>query len=99
MSSYDELRQFVAYIAEEAQNNAVNLVGCAENVEKTSAVFSRITTSTHDNTAKTVEASFRIAQKHILIAANALIEASKAGCAWSGLSEPKLELVLKPRHR
>ncbi len=99
MSTYEELQQFVAAIASEAQNNAVGLVTCADNIEKYSAEFARLTATSQGSSAKTVESLFRAAQKQILLAANALIEAAKAGGEWSGSSVPELKLVLKPRNR
>lgn len=99
MSTYKELQQFVAAIASDAQSSAVGLVSCADNIEKYSAEFARLTATSQGSSAKTVETSFRAAQKQILFAANALIEAAKAGCEWSGASVPELKLVLKPRSR
>jgi len=99
MSAYEDLRQFVAVIADDAQEKASELVNCAESIEKCVVMFDRLTATTNGNSAKTVESSFLAAQKHILIAANALLEAAKAGSEWCGSSVPELKLVLKPKRR
>ena len=94
MSSYEELQQLVSDIAGEAQDGAFNLMACAGDIEKCVTMFSKLTSSTKLNSAKTVEASFYIAHKQLLIAAKALAEASRAGFEWSGESIPQKKLVL-----
>lgn len=97
MSTYEELQQFVATIASDAKSRAFDLVNCADNIEKYAAAFQRLTATTQGDSAKTVGDSFHTAQKQVLFAANALLEAAQAGYEWSGSSEPELKLVLKPR--
>lgn len=99
MSSYEELQQFVAAIASDAKSRVFDLINCADNIEKCAAAFQKLTATTQGNSAKTVEYSFHTAQKQMLLAANALLEAAQVGNEWSGTSEPELKLVLKPRSR
>lgn len=93
------MQQYVASIAGEAQNSAFYLKACADDMEKCVVLFSKLTSSTNIYSAKTVEASFRTAQKQLLIAVKALVEASKAGSEWSGVSDAQPRLILKPRGR
>ena len=59
--------------------------------------FVRFTETTRDPSAKAVGASFRSAQKQLLIAAKAFLEATEAGYTWSGDSQAELKLVLGRR--
>ena len=93
MSDYAELQQFVGAVSDEAQQDAYLLTNCADNIER----LFRLTEATRDPSAKTVGVSFRTAQKQLLIAAKALIEAAKAGYTWSGDSQAELKLVLRRR--
>lgn len=95
--SYAELQQFVGAVSDEAQQDAYLLTNCADNIERLVASFDRLTEATRDPSAKTVGVSFRTAQKQLLIAAKALIEAAKAGYTWSGDSQAELKLVLRRR--
>lgn len=95
MSDYAELQQFVGGVSDDAQQNAYILKNCADNVERLVASFDRLTEATRDPSAKTVGASFRSAQKQLLIAAKALLEAAEAGYTWSGDSQAELKLVLR----
>lgn len=97
MSDYEELQQFVKALSDDAQQNSYVLANCADNVERLVASFDRLTEATRDPSAKTVGVSFRTAQKQLLIAARALIEAAKAGYTWSGDSQAELKLVLRRR--
>lgn len=97
MSDYAELQQFVGSISYDAQQNAYILKNCADSVERLAVSFDRLTEATRDPSAKTVGASFRSAQKQLLIAAKALLEAAEAGYAWSGESQAELKLVLRRR--
>lgn len=97
MSDYAELQQFVGAVSDEAQQDAYLLTNCADNIERLVASFDRLTEASRDPSAKTVGVSFRTAQKQLLIAAKALIEAAKAGYTWSGDSQAELKLVLRRR--
>ena len=97
MSDYEELKQSVRVIADNTKQNACMLVNCADSIERLVASFNRLTEATRDSNAKNVGASFRSAQKQLLIAAKALLEAAKAGYTWSGDSQDVLKLVLKRR--
>ena len=99
MSAYEELWQFVAVIAYDAQSKAAELVNYAVSIDNCVVIFNRLTSTSSGNTAKTVDSSLLEAQKQILIAANALFEAAKAGSEWCGSSVPELKLVLKPKRR
>lgn len=94
MSSYEDLRQYVAGIAEDAKNDAIHVMAYADDIEKCIAIFARLTSSSRISSAKTVETSFRTAYKGLLEAAKALASASKAGAEWSGISTPELTLKL-----
>ena len=97
MSDYAELQQFVGAVSDEAQQDAYLLANCADNIERLAALFDRLTEATRDPSAKTVGTSFQSAQKQLLVAAKALVEAAKAGFTWSGESQPELKLVLRRR--
>lgn len=97
MSDYAELQQFVGAVSDEAQQDAYFLANCADNIERLVASFNRLTEATRDPSAKTVGTSFQSAQKQLLVAAKALVEAAKAGFTWSGESQAELKLVLRRR--
>lgn len=97
MSDYAELQQFVGAVSDEAQQDAYLLANCADNIERLAASFNRLTEATRDPSAKTVGTSFQSAQKQLLVAAKALVEAAKAGFTWSGESQAELKLVLRRR--
>lgn len=100
MSMYGELQQFVQIISDDAQQGAVTLLKCANNVEQMVSLYDRLTTTTQDSSSKNVKASLQSAQKQMLIAVNALLMASKAGYTWIGDASsqpPQLKLVLKHR--
>ena len=99
MSEYSELQQYVASLAANAQQSAEGIVAYSRRIEKSAALFDRLTATTNDRSAAEVGANFRDAQKQLLLAARALLEAAKAGGEWCGDSGPVKKLVLKPSGR
>lgn len=99
MSSLEELQQYVAGIATDAQNKAIELAAYSDVIQKYVALFSSLTATTQGSSARIVHSSFLAAQKDVLEAAQALLVASKAGQEWSGDSQPVLKRVLKPGGR
>ena len=99
MSSFEELQQYVAGIATDAQSRAVELTAYSNVIQKYVELFSSLTATTQGSSARIVHSSFLAAEKDVLKAAQALLEASKAGMEWSGASQPVLKRVLKPGGR
>lgn len=95
MSDYEKLQQLVKVVSGNTQQNAYALANGADHIEELSVLFISLTEATRDPSAKAVTASFFSAQKQMLIAAKALLEAAKAGYAWCGDAPVELNLVLK----
>lgn len=89
----------MAGISADAQNSAIGLEAYSNLVQKYVSLFSSLTATTQDGSARIVQTSFLTAQKDILKAAQALLAASKAGSEWSGESQPILKKVLRPGGR
>lgn len=97
MSDYEALRQFVRSVSDETQQQAYLLAGCVDQMEQLAASFNALTKATQDPAARETGASFHFAQKQLLLAARALLEAAKAGYGWCGDAPAELKLVLKRR--
>ena len=92
MSTYGELVQLVSGISEETFQCAEMLVALSNQAKERAALFARLTATTGDRSADEVKASFNEANRQILIAARALMEAGKTGSEWCGNAQPQLTL-------
>ena len=69
MSSLEELQQYVAGLAADAQGRAIDLEAYSSLIQKYVALFSSLTATTQDNSARIVQSSFLTAEKDVLKAA------------------------------
>lgn len=95
MSAYEELVGFVSTISSDAAEVSEQLAALSENIGKHAKSFDALTSSTRDGSAQVVAASFHQAQRSVLEAARALLEAAKTGNEWCGGSQPVKVLVKK----